>query len=374
MRTFLAAALLFPSLALAAPGPAQAKRLVSALLSAVGDAREADALDLCTPAFRDRDHLSCARLVTELLHGPAAVHVTPASYGGDGRRGVATLWAQHEDKVLTLWLVAERTAAGWRFTDGGDGEGEPPAGFELAPLELLPGDDSLTVALRALSSGDGAAIAAASSLAMQEAEYDGVASIVAQLGQGLHLVPVAWRVGEDQGVATFDVLHGSEPVDRVYVYLDRPDERWLISGIDESESHVHGWLNDTLPARVDPGDWEDDAEADRLFDLVTRATAGEAQPGIDPWPETTAPATLERVWHHRPPRLRSSVRETTAPATLERVWAKRLSGTDRYAICGKIGEQTAYTVWKEDGGSFTRVSYGFTLPGECRVTAADLGE
>jgi len=288
--------------------------------------------------------------VTELLREPGAITLTPASYAGDARRGVVMLWAQHEEKLLTIWLVAEPTPDGWRFTDGGDGEGELPVGVDLAPLQLLPSDDSLTVALRALSSGDPTAITAASSLAMQEAERDGVAWIVQQLGQGLRLVPVAWRVGEDQGVATFDVLHGRERVDRVYAYLDRPDDRWLISGIDESESHVRGWLNDLLPARVDPGDWEEDGEADRLFDLVARATAGEAQPGIDPWPETTAPAALERIW------------------------ARRLSGTDRYAICGKVGEQTAYTVWKEDGGSFARVSYGFTLPGECVVTAADLGE
>lgn len=350
MRTLLAAALLVPSLAVAAPGPAQARRLTSALLSAVHHQREADALKLCTPAFRDREHLSCVRLVSELLHDPRTVVLTPASYAGDAHRGVAMLWAQTEEKLLTIWLVAEPTPAGWRFTDGGDGEGEPPAGFDLAPLQLLPGDDSLTVALRALSSGDPAALQASSSLVMQEAESDGLNWLIKQLAQGLRLVPVAWRVGEDQGVATFDVLHDHERVDRVYVYLDRPDDRWLISGIDESESHVRGWLNNILPAHVDPGDWEEDTEADRLFDLVARATLGEAVPGIEPWPESTAPATLERIW------------------------ARRLSGTDRYAICGKVGEQTAYTVWKEDGGTFVRVDYGFTLPGVCVVTAADLGE
>lgn len=350
MRTLLAAALLFPSLALAAPGAAQAKRLTSALLAAVDQHQESHALALCTPAFRARERLSCDRLVSELMHDPRTVVLTPASYAGDDRRGLATLWAQHEDRVVTIWLIAERTPLGWRFTDGGDAEGEPAAGFALAPLQLLDSDDSLTVALRALSSGDTAAITASASLAMLESEHDGVASIVAQLGKGLRLVPVAWRVGEDQGVATFDVLRGSEPVDRVYVYLDRPLDRWLISGIDESESHVRGWLNDVLPAHVDPGDWEEDTEADRLFDMVARATLGESVPGIDPWPETTAPATLERIW------------------------ARRLSGTDRYALCGKVGEQTAYTVWKEDGGTFVRVAYGFTLPGACVVTAADLGE
>lgn len=350
MRTLLAAALLFPSLASAAPGAAQAKRLATALLAAVDHQQASAALDLCTPAFRERQRLSCARLVSELLREPGAVTVTPASYVGDAQRGLATLWAQHEEKLLTIWLVVERTPAGWRFTDGGDGDGDPPAGFASAPLRLLDSDDSLTVALRALSSADAAAITASSSLAMQEADRDGVAWIVQQLSRGLRLVPIGWRVGEDRGVATFDVLRGSEPVDRVYVYLGRPEDRWLISGIDESESHVRGWLNAALPARIDPGDWEDTPEADRLFDMVARVTAGEALPGIDPWPGTVPPATLERVW------------------------ARRLTGTDRYALCGTVGEQTAYTVWKEDWGSFVRLDHGYTSPGVCELTAADLGE
>lgn len=191
---------LWITLALAGPGE-EAQWFVDA--AARGE-RE-DALTYCAGSFRDRSSLSCADLVDALGPGGPLTQVRVGQVDAAG--GVARI---HLDLLadgvpFAVWLRAEQTEPGWRFTDGTDLEGDPES---LVP-ELAYHRDLADALLERLVKDPVATCGAATREACV-----GMAQAVTQGGRLRGLT--AWSRGR-RAVVVVDLVRDGTRLDALYL-------------------------------------------------------------------------------------------------------------------------------------------------------------
>jgi hypothetical protein len=86
----------------------------------------------------------------------------------------------------------------------------------------------------------------------------------------------------DKAVVTADILREGKVVDKLFFYMIRQNDKWLIDGIDEIDNHVGYYLDGILPARFDilkyPGNKELETLGAKLIEIAGPLKAAESDP------------------------------------------------------------------------------------------------
>lgn len=350
---------MWTALALAGAPAAEADALAKRFLAAIEAGRWSEAETMCSPAFLDREKLSCRRLLQEVQRG--GITLQAAGSTGSDRKAVTAFWAMAEKGTELIYLVAEQHKRGWRWVDGADERRADLLGQPLpipGPQEGIAAEFSAVIDV--LGSHDPARLDALCTERLRRARFN-CAEISSRITPEISLRPmrVFPTVTPGRAVLQVGVTVKGKLEDELLLYLQQDGERWLLAGADESPSHAWDYNQGTLPAIVESADLVDDAGVRLVADVLVEIAAGREPAAGVPWiPGDEGDPRV--MWGE-------------APFEVSTLWARHLPGSDRYVICHLVRGEPSWTSWRQDprGWVFVGMGYlGFAEgPPDCGIDA-----
>lgn len=339
------------------PLEVEADALAARFVAAAAAQRWGELRSMCSPEFLQRERLSCDRLVKELEREGIAVEAAGTTV--KGKLAASAFWLHDPERDVAIWLLAERTKQGWQYVDGTDERGGPLRGVPV-PLPRPSGDvpEGVRAIFEGVNAGDLQRLSPLCTERMQTTSRDGCEQIASQVQRkGLRFELTRYAPAEVSGraLARAAVLVGGEREDEVMLYLEQRGERWILAGIDESDSHARDFSRGQLPAHVETSDLVDAPDLLPVAAAVTERAAGRPTEvsilALGPNPDV--------MWGEG--------------AVVDTVWARHLPDTDRYVICHRTSDGLGWTSWRRSSDGWELLQHGqLGQVEDCRVGATNL--